>query len=71
MLKEKLTTYEAMNEGQPCTLSDDQKISARDWFMSNKWRINFRTNDGSFNDFASVTITDHKYKTMNSDSIKM
>ena len=70
-MKEKLTIYESLNECDPCTLIGDQKTKAKDWFMSNKWRINFETSDGSTKDIAEVTITDNKFRTINSDSIKM
>ena len=70
-MEAKLAYYEGMNEGEPCTLMDDQKRRAKDWFMSNKWRINFKTNDGSFNDFADITIVDNNYRTVNSENIRM
>ena len=43
-----------------CTLNDNQKTNAKDWFMSNRWRINLRTNDNTFNDYSDLTIKDLK-----------
>ena len=57
---------DAQSEAHPCTLNDTQKANARDWFMSNKWKILFQTNSGSFRDTAEVTIMDIKTKSTSS-----
>lgn len=40
-----------------CTLSSGKMNNLKDWFMSNSWRISFKTNDFSFRDQAEVTLT--------------
>ena len=55
-----------MHEGETCNLDDNQKIRSKDWFMQNKWRINFRTNDNSFQGFSDLTIKNINDKSCNS-----
>jgi hypothetical protein len=45
-------------------------MSLRDWFMSQKWRIDFRNQSG-FHDFCNLTIEDLKQKNSNSYTLKM
>ena len=45
---------EAINEDVACSLNDDERILLKDWFMGNKWRINFSTKNKSFQDFAEL-----------------
>lgn len=48
--------FEGDCEANACTLSPSDKAKARDWFMSNKWQILFKTKNGGFNESASVTL---------------
>lgn len=43
----------------------------RDWFMSNKWQINYKSNDNTFTDIATVSLTDLKPKSSYSYKLSM
>lgn len=46
-------------------------VRSKDWFMSQKWKILFRTASGSFRDSASVTLRDIEDKTQSSYRFRM
>lgn len=63
--------FEAEAEATMCTLNDTQKANAKDWFMSNKWRVLFQTNAGNFRDTAEVVLADIKVKSSYSYKFNM
>lgn len=70
-LEKLFMVYEGNCEANVCTLRPEQMRRAKDWFMSKKWKIFFRTANGSFSDQASVTLKGIEDKHQFSYTIRM
>ena len=59
-----------MNEVS-CNFTDEEKSTAKDWFLRHKWNLRFKTNDNTFNDVATFSMVEITEKSRLSMSLKM
>lgn len=66
-----MDVFEYMNNSNICTLDETEKENLRDWFMGQKWHMQYQLKSQNKNEKVEVTLKDISNRTDISYNIKM